>query len=527
MEVLSKVWPQWKVVKELGAGSFGKVCEIERKDIGGTYKAALKVITIPKSQSEVNDVMSEGMDVNSATQYFYGVMEELVKEFSMMEKLKGNTNIVAYEDHEVIPHEEGIGWNILIRMELLTPLTKHMLDHTLTERDVIKLGIDMCKALELCQQFNIIHRDIKPENIMVSQLGDYKLGDFGVARSVEENITNMSKKGTYTYMAPEVYKGQAYDNTVDIYSLGIVLYRLLNNNRTPFLPPAPQPIGFSDRDIAQEKRMSGEALPSPSNGSQELVDIIMKATAYLAKDRYHAPGEMRKDLETIMYGNSSQSNVDDLDIEEYTEDEDTPTFRANIEPLPVPTPDDSPDLDDEENDDNFDEKHPIVDEPGKLEMWLSRKGTRFLFGFFVWLISCLVFAYVPYLIYIPLIGFWCGIFIALSLIEFMRCSCVSKYLLPDESGKMQQYVLVEAKYHAGLPLVKFLSPLFYFAYKKEYYIIPFSGTVKTKMKPKKSKELLNAVGKIRISKAEYMQFKEDPSVVGNYISNYKVSKMKG
>ena len=45
-----------------------------------------------------------------------------------------------------------------------------------------------------------------------------------------------------TYMAPEVYKGEAYGSTVDIYSLGIVLYRLLNGNRTPFLPAAPAPI---------------------------------------------------------------------------------------------------------------------------------------------------------------------------------------------------------------------------------------------------------------------------------------------
>lgn len=302
MELLTKVWPQWKVVRELGEGSFGKVYEIERQDIGGTYKAALKVITIPKSKSEISDILSEGMDMHSATQYFHGMMEEIVKEFAMMEKLKGNTNIVTYEDHEVVPHEEGIGWDILIRMELLTPLTKVMTSKNLTEEDAIKLGIDICKALELCQQYKIIHRDIKPENIFVSELGDYKLGDFGVARTAEKTMSGMSKKGTYTYMAPEVYKGEAYNATVDLYSLGIVLYRLINDYRTPFLPPAPQPILFSDRENAQERRMNGEAFPAPAHGCEGLIRIINKACAYKSSERYANASQMLRDLQALLSG---------------------------------------------------------------------------------------------------------------------------------------------------------------------------------------------------------------------------------
>lgn len=302
MELLSKVWPQWKVVKELGEGSFGKVYQIERNDVGGSYQAALKVITIPKNASEISDVLSEGMDMNSATQYFHGMMEEIVKEFAMMERLKGNTNIVAYEDHEVISREGSVGWDILIRMELLTPLSDYMMKHTLGEKDVIKLGIDLCKALELCQQYNIIHRDIKPENIFVSELGDFKLGDFGVARTAEKTMSGMSKKGTYTYMAPEVYKGEAYNATVDLYSLGIVLYRLVNDYRTPFLPPAPQMITFNDRERAQMRRMEGEQFPDPTKGSRELTEIIRKAAAYQPKDRYASPAQMRADLEALLKG---------------------------------------------------------------------------------------------------------------------------------------------------------------------------------------------------------------------------------
>ena len=218
------IFGYWKIVREIGSGSFGKVFEIEREDFGYTYKAALKAITIPQDPTEAERLMDDSMDEQNVTKYYRGFVQELVDEFQLMSRLKGETNIVSYEDHKVIPHEDGIGWDILIRMELLIPLLKYTKDHSMTQADVVRLGIDICKALELCRKHNIIHRDIKPENIFVSENGKFKLGDFGIARTVEKTTGGLSKKGTYTYMAPEVYKGEKYGPTIDIYSLGIVLY---------------------------------------------------------------------------------------------------------------------------------------------------------------------------------------------------------------------------------------------------------------------------------------------------------------
>ena len=294
------IFGEWSIVREIGEGSFGKVFEIERRDFGYTYKAALKAITIPQSQSEVKSVLADGMDEQSATSYFRGFVEEMVAEFVLMSKLKGHSNIVSYEDHRVVEHTEGIGWDILIRMELLTPLLDHVSKNPLSRSDVIKLGIDICKALEVCRKNNIIHRDIKPENIFYSDIGDFKLGDFGIAKTVEKTTGGLSKKGTYTYMAPEVYKGEAYGASVDIYSLGIVLYRFMNNNRTPFLPPYPTPIKYADRESAMARRIKGEALPAPANADEALSRIILKACAYKPEERYRSAADMRRDLEALL-----------------------------------------------------------------------------------------------------------------------------------------------------------------------------------------------------------------------------------
>lgn len=300
-EVGDKVFGNWKLVRLIGEGSFGKVYEAQREDFGRTYKAAIKIITIPQSESELQSVQADGLDDESVTSYFRGFVEELVDEFAVMSDLKGHSNIVSYEDHTVVPHTDGIGWDIMIRMELLMPLIQHIRINTMTQRDIIQLGIDLCRALELCQKYKIIHRDIKPENIFISPAGDFKLGDFGIARTAEKTTSGMSKKGTYTYMAPEVYRDQPYGTTVDIYSLGIVLYWLLNENRSPFLPAYPAAITHSDRERALRNRMGGEEIPAPKNADARLAEIVLKACAYNPKERYSSPVQMRQELEAILY----------------------------------------------------------------------------------------------------------------------------------------------------------------------------------------------------------------------------------
>ena len=292
----------WTLVRLLGQGSYGTVFEAHREDFGTTYKAAVKIITIPQSQGEIDNARSEGMNEADMTAYFRKFVEEIVREFALMAELKGTANVVSYEDHTVIPHENNIGWDIIIRMELLQSLFEYADENEFTKQDIIKLGMDICRGLELCQKFNIIHRDIKPENIMVSKLGDYKLGDFGIARTVDKTTAALTKRGTYTYMAPEVFNEGVYGPAVDIYSLGIVMYRLLNNNRTPFLPQYPNPITPQDREAALIKRMGGKnTLPAPQNADGRLAEIVLKACAHDMNHRYSAPMQMRQELEAILY----------------------------------------------------------------------------------------------------------------------------------------------------------------------------------------------------------------------------------
>lgn len=288
---------KWYLTKELGSGAFGTVFEVERKDFSDA-KSAMKIISIPNSPNEVETFKEDNYDMDDAsvTSYFYGFVEEFVKEFQLMSKLRGHSNIVSYEDHDVIQRKDGIGWDIFIRMELLTPMNKFFASNPPTQLDVINLGIGICKALELCQKYNIIHRDIKPSNIFVSQMGEYKLGDFGVARTLEKTSSGLSKKGTYTYMAPEVFKGEEYNATVDIYSLGIVMYKILNNNLEPFRTNRTH----TDEENAMARRLRNDPIPKPCNADDNLASIVLKACSYNPSDRFSTPKEMRTALEGIL-----------------------------------------------------------------------------------------------------------------------------------------------------------------------------------------------------------------------------------
>lgn len=312
---IEKIWRGWKIVELIGTGSYGKVYKIMKEDFGHTYVSALKVMAIPTNQAEIVSVRNEGMDEKSVTSYFYSMVEDIVKECALMSKLQGNSNIVSYEDHAVVPHQDGIGWDIYIRMEYLTPLYERLNKSPLKQQDVVKLGIDICRALETCGTYDIIHRDIKPENIFLSDLGHFKLGDFGIARQLERTSAGLTKTGTLTYMAPEIYLGREYNASVDLYSLGIVLYRFLNDARAPFLPPAPQPITVTERERATQRRFSGEPIPPPSIKDDALVKVVLKACAFDPKQRYHDAAEMRKDLEAVLSAYSAPKAVSE-DVKE-------------------------------------------------------------------------------------------------------------------------------------------------------------------------------------------------------------------
>lgn len=347
MENLQSSLPGWEIVRCIGSGSSGKVYELKKKDeYGGDFHCALKVISVPGSQKEY-DEMLETMSEFAMRAKLREKVEEISNEYRLLGALRGHPNVVNCEDQMIIPHENDMGWDIYIRMELLQSLPDYVRENGMTVENVIKLGSDMCSALELCRENNIIHRDIKPQNIFVSRYGVFKLGDFGVAKASTIR-TSADKVGTYSYMAPEVYKGKGYDDRVDIYSLGMVLYWLLNERRGPFLPMPPQTPTAEQTTDAQIRRFRGETLPQPKNGGAALKKVVMTACSYKIADRYSDPAEFKRALKLAAQGKAEPEPVqpsfgsDEATVRENFKADPRPEYIPEIPTEPRPQPKQKP-----------------------------------------------------------------------------------------------------------------------------------------------------------------------------------------
>lgn len=313
-EELQSFWPGWHVVARLGGGTYGDVFQIYKVDNTGIRtESALKVIQI------VDNNLSDPTPP-----------ESVLSEIRIMEILRGAPNIVAIEDSYYLKDPGGSGLaRLFIRMELLKSFedilrqSEEMLrcgyqpeQAFMSVSEVCKLGIDICTALDYCEQYNIIHRDIKPANLFIDRFGNYKVGDFGVSRQVSfiEIAHTMTGIGTITYMAPEVYMGGVYNHTVDIYALGLVLYQLLNYGRAPFLPDYMTELSASSVDDANYKRLNGVKIPKIPYIDIKLNKIILKACAYRSEARYQTAGEFRSALEYYLQNEYSATRIENRPV---------------------------------------------------------------------------------------------------------------------------------------------------------------------------------------------------------------------
>lgn len=312
-------WSGWETVGTLGSGSFGKVYEIQRVEDGKTVKAALKIISVPASVEELREIEDSGLTQSEAELdlYLESILDELAQEVRTMKALKDNKNIVRYDGHRIESHQGWKGSDILIKMELLQPLKSCISLEYPDEKDVIKVGMDICQALISCHSHNppIIHRDIKQSNIMVDDAGNFKLGDFGVARTLQGSSAK-TRVGTEDYMAPEVIlQKSGYGASADIYSLGIVLYKMLNNNRIPFLPPngTVTPMMLDDAKI---RRTFEKNVPPPARGSDALKRVILKAIEHDPRNRFHTAQRFYEALKSCSEGKDPFIGIVENEIDE-------------------------------------------------------------------------------------------------------------------------------------------------------------------------------------------------------------------
>lgn len=168
----------------------------------------------------------------------------------------------------------------------------------------IDISIQIAKALECAHKTGIVHRDIKPQNILVTDDGNVKVTDFGIAKAANSaTITNTNKvMGSAHYFSPEQAKGAFVDARTDIYSLGIVLYEMVTG-RVPYDAESPVSVAL--------KHLQEEVVPPKqinNNLPEGLNNLILKSMQKDAISRYQNVKDMLLDLQRIK--NNSEYKVE-------------------------------------------------------------------------------------------------------------------------------------------------------------------------------------------------------------------------
>ena len=274
--VMPKTIGRYEILEEVGRGSMGVVYRARDPRIGRTVALKTIAFSFPLGPGEEEEFL----------QRFY-------HEAQVAGRLN-HPNIVTIYD----VGEKGAGGDAYIAMEFVTGTNLHELlagGGRLPLLQVADVMEKLAQALDFAHENGVVHRDIKPANILLTESGQPKVLDFGIARLAAGGLTRPGKFfGTPNYMSPEQVVGAEIDGRTDQFSLGIILYQLLTGEK-PFVGDSVTAISYQVVNVDP---------PPPSKLNPALRPpfdrIIRKTLAKNASDRYARCQDLTNDLKAAV-----------------------------------------------------------------------------------------------------------------------------------------------------------------------------------------------------------------------------------
>lgn len=254
-----------------------RCCPAMRKNSDKKY--IVKIISVPASQVQLDALLLTGAykDPAAAMDYFKSVVDGIVAEAELLQKLSKLEGFLSYEDWQVVPMEDNrLGYQLFLLGSYKRSLDKLLRRVSLTGPEAVALGLDLCNALTVARRAGYLYIGLKPSNVFLSEDREYRIGDLGLVPLDSLRFTSLSASLRSPYMAPEVLDPiQPLNDTLDTYALGRILYQIFNGNRLP--------------------EQTEQLLP-PSHADSTLSEIILKALAAKPEDRWENPAQLGQAL---------------------------------------------------------------------------------------------------------------------------------------------------------------------------------------------------------------------------------------
>jgi len=283
-----KQFGTYKILREIGHGGMGAVFLAERNDGEFNQKVALKIVrqTILDTETERHfrrerEILA-GLNHPNIAHLHDGGVSARGEAFLAMEYVEGE-NLLDFAESQKLSIEERL-----------------------------KLFLKICAAVSYAHRNLTIHRDLKPSNILVNKDGEPKLLDFGLAKMLDENLSEQNQTATVfraftpAYASPEQILGRKVSTSSDVYSLGVVFYELLTGDK---------PFHFEGKSLEEiiETITNNEPLaPSAIQNSKskiqnpklkgDLDNIALKAIQKNPERRYNSVAEFASDIERHLNG---------------------------------------------------------------------------------------------------------------------------------------------------------------------------------------------------------------------------------
>ena len=276
-------------LKTIGTGGFGRAYLAKTK--GDDSKVVIKEIELSQ------------MD-NMTKKY-------MVQEGFLLSELK-HPNIVDFKNfyfdrnnaYIIMDYADGGDLDIKIKEQ-------KKIDEKFPEEFVVQWFLELCEAIKYIHEQKIIHRDLKPKNIFLTHDYHVKLGDLGIARTLENELQAKTAIGTQPYLSPEIIEGKGYDYSTDIWDLGVILYEMIELKH-PFMTLNPTKMFWNIINVNYDPI-------EDSQYQQELIDLVPKFLQKEPEKRIALADAINilKDCQKNLNNNSNNKEKKDVNFGDY------------------------------------------------------------------------------------------------------------------------------------------------------------------------------------------------------------------
>ena len=266
-----------------------KCCPAMRKNSDEKY--IVKIISVPASQTKMDALLLTGAysDRNSALSYFKSLANGIADEKKILDSLAQLEGFVPFEDYQIVPMEDNSGYDVYLLSPYRRTLERIMTKKPMTQLAAVNLGLDICAALAVARRSGYMCVDLKPSNIFVEGDNEYKIGDLGFVKLSALKYASVPDMYRSCYTAPEAEDAfAALNDTMDIYSIGLILYQIFNGGILPFSGTCAPNEEFS----------------APALADAEMSEIILKACNPDPAQRWSDPALMGQALVNYMQKNA-------------------------------------------------------------------------------------------------------------------------------------------------------------------------------------------------------------------------------